>query len=462
MEGINRFSDADRTPVWLETILESDLASPPTTDVRCDLAVIGGGFTGLWVALKARERWPDARIVILEATRCGAAASGRNGGFCAPSISHGVANALARWPKEAETLIRLGYENLDGLEEDLTRYGIDCEFEREGKLNVAATPWQAEGLKAMRDVYARFGIESHYLEGDALDEKFKSPRYQAGLYEPNYALVNPMKLVAGLRQACLDRGIVLHEDTPVTSLDNVASGVRLTTPQAVVSARQSVMATNAAIPLLRRFRMSIIPIFDYTLVTEPLSDEQLVAIGWRGRHGVADSGNQFHYCRKTADNRILWGGFDAIYHYGSRRDRELLHRPESYARLEANFDEAFPALSDLSFSHAWGGIVDTSARTTFFAGTALGGRLAYALGFTGQGVSASRFAALAMLDMLEGRRTERTDLRMLRSWVVPFPPEPFRSLAIQRVQKDLAQEDRTGRRSLLLRTLNRFGVGFDS
>ncbi|MFC3230150.1 NAD(P)/FAD-dependent oxidoreductase [Marinibaculum pumilum] len=457
-----RFSGAVRAPFWLDTVPETDAAPPLTDDIACDLAIIGGGFTGLWTALKARERSPDATIAVLEAMRCGAAASGRNGGFCAPSISHGVSNALARWPREAEILVRLGRENLDGLQEDLARYGIDCDFEREGKLNLAATPWQAEGLKAMQAAYARFGIGSSYLEGDTLDEKLRSPKYLAGLYEPDYALVNPGKLVAGLREACLGRGIALYEDTPVSSLDGTSSGVRLTTPQAVLSARQAVMATNAAVPLLKRFRMSIIPVFDYTLVTEPLSDEQSAALGWRGRYGIADSGNQFHYCRKTADNRILWGGFDAIYHYGSGRDRAFLHRPESYARLGAHFAEAFPALSEISFTHAWGGIIDTSARTTFFAGTALKGRLAYALGFTGQGVSASRFAALAMLDMLEGRRTERTGLRMLRRRAVPFPPEPLRSLAVRQVQRDLAQEDRTGARSLLLRTLDRLGIGFAS
>jgi len=462
MDEDARFADTARTPFWPETIPETDAAPPLTADILCDLAIIGGGFTGLWAALKARERSPDAKIALLEATRCGAAASGRNGGFCAPSISHGVCNAVSRWPKEAERLVRLGRENLDGLQEDLTRYGIDCEFERAGKLNLAATPWQADGLKAMQAAYARFGIESSYIEGDSLNEKFRSPKYHAGLYEPNYATVNPGKLVAGLRQACLDRGIVLYEDTPVSSLDRTSWGMRLTTPQAVMSARQAVMATNAAVPLLKRFRMSIIPVFDYTLVTEPLSDEQFAAMGWGGRYGIADSGNRFHYCRKTADNRILWGGFDAIYHYGSGRDRAFLHRPASYARLGANFAEAFPALSDVSFTHAWGGIIDTSARTTFFAGTAFGGCLAYALGFTGQGVSAARFAALAMLDMLDGRHTERTGLRMLRSWAVPFPPEPLRSMAVKQVQKDLAREDRTGYRSVLLRTLDRFGIGFAS
>jgi glycine/D-amino acid oxidase-like deaminating enzyme len=222
------------------------------------------------------------------------------------------------------------------------------------------------------------------------------------------------------------------------------------------------MATNAAVPLLRRFRMSIVPIFDYALVTEPLTEKQLAAIGWQGSYGIADSGNQFHYSRKTADNRILWGGYDAIYHYGSGRDDAYLQRPETFARLEATFADTFPALSEVSFSHAWGGIIDTSARTTFFAGVTWKRSLAYALGFTGQGVSASRFAALAMLDMLEGQRNERTNLRMLRSWAVPFPPEPLRAAAIGWAQRDLAREDRTGRRSILLRTLDRFGIGFDS
>ena len=147
-------------------------------------------------------------------------------------------------------------------------------------------------------------------------------------------------------------------------------------------------------------------------------------IGWVGRYGIADCGNQFHYTRKTADNRILWGGYDAIYHFGSDRADARRQRPESFERLVQNFDRAFPALSDVKFTHIWGGIIDTSTRTTFFAGKAFGGRLAYALGFTGQGVSASRFGALTMLDLLDGLDTERTSIAMSRRWPVPFPPEP--------------------------------------
>lgn len=458
-----RFQRTSNTPFWYETVQARTAQAPVCADITCDLAIIGGGFTGLWAALKARERLPNATILVLEASTCGNAASGRNGGFCAPSISHGVSNAIARWPREAETLIRLGRENLDALEADFDKYGIDAEFEQEGKLNVAATPWQADGLKSMQANYKRFGIQSEYLEGDALKEKFDSPKYQASLFEPNYALLNPAKTVDGLVTACQEQGVYIHEQSPVMSLRSAEGGrIQLETAGGRVEAGQVILATNASVPLLKRLRPSIIPIFDYTVMTEPLSDGQLKTIGWQGRYGIADSGNQFHYSRKTADNRILWGGFDAIYHYGSNRDNRLLDRPASYARLETNFHDAFPALIEVGFSHAWGGIIDTSARTTFFAGTAFNNRLAYALGFTGQGVSASRFAALTMLDMLQGKQTERTKLKMSRSWAVPFPPEPFRKLAVTWAQRDLAHEDETGHRSLLLRALDRFGIGFSS
>lgn len=457
-----RLAGASTDPYWWSSV-ESAAAQPPLSeDGVCDLAIIGGGFTGLWCALKARERYPDARIVVLEAKRCGGAASGRNGGFCAPSISHGVSNAMARWPHEADTLVRLGNENLIQFEQDLNAYGIEAEFERSGKLNVAATPWQAEGLESMQASYAKFGVETRLLEGDALDTHFKTPAYQSGLWEPNYALVNPAKTVVGLRRACLERDIEIFEDTPVAQLRPKRDWIGIETPRAHLRAARVAMATNAAVPLLKRLRLSIIPIYDYSLVTEPLSDAQLEAIGWVGRYGIADSGNQFHYSRKTADNRILWGGYDAIYEFGSDRSETRLQRQESFERLVKNFDDAFPALADVRFSHIWGGIIDTSARTTFFAGKAFGGRLAYALGFTGQGVSASRFGALTMLDMLDGLDTERTSLAMSRSWPVPFPPEPLRYLAVQWAQRDLAREDATGKRSLMLRTLDRLGIGFAS
>lgn len=456
-------SDTSTVPFWAQTVDEATPACVPlATDTSCDLALIGGGFTGLWTALKARERWPDAKIILLEAGRCGQDASGRTGGFCAPSISHGVSNALTRFPAEAETLIRLGRQNLDEYAQDLGRYEMDVGFDRCGKLNVAATPWQAEGLQSMARGYQRFGIECDLLSAAALRDKLDSPVYTAGLFEPNYALINPARAVAELRRTCISQGIEIHEQSTVTGLSRDGPQMVLTTAQARVLCGQVVLATNARVPLLKRLRTAFIPIYDYSLVTEPLTDAQWQSIGWTGRHGIADSGNQFHYFRKTPDNRMLWAGYDAIYHYGSNQGPANLQRPESFQRLAAQFAATFPPLADVRFSHAWGGIIDTSARTTFFAGRAYGGRVVYAMGFTGQGVSASRFAALTMVDLLENADTERTRLRMTRRWPVPFPPEPIRSMAVRRAQKDLAHEDQTGHRSRFLRTLDAFGVGFDS
>lgn len=457
-----RFDEASRFPVWQQGLPVPPACPPLAQDTTADIAIVGGGFVGLWSALKARERWPDARVVLVEAGRCGEAASGRNGGFCAPSISHGVANAVGRWPKEAESLVRLGRQNLDDLEADLGTYGIDAAFQRSGKLNVAAKPWQVDGLRAMKDLYGSFSVETQFLTGQALAERLDSPHYVAGLFEPNYALVHPGKLVAGLRAACLAAGVAIHENTRVTSIARRDGQIRLGTPAAILTAPKVALATNADLPLLRRLRPTILPVFDYALVTEPLSDAQLRSIGWVGNYGIADSGNQFHYSRKTADNRILWGGFDAIYHRGGRRDPELLDREQTFATLQANFEAAFPALADVRFDYRWGGIIDVSARMTFFAGTAFAGQVGYALGFTGQGVSASRFAALTMLDLIEGKQTERTALRMLRRRPVPFPPEPFCDLAVRWTQRDLAREDETGRRSRMLRTFDRLGVGFAS
>ena len=459
---IAALSKASPEPYWSSAVDAVPACPALSADISCNLAIVGGGFTGLWAALKAREQQPDARIVLIEAGRCGQEASGRTGGFCAPSISHGVSNALARHPAEAETLIRLGRQNLVEYQRDLETYGIDAGFTLSGKLNVAATPWQVEGLQAMARNYRRFGIECTLLSGAQLSEKLDSPAYVAGLFEPNYALIHPARTVSELRRACLARGVEIFEDTKVTGFARDGDGIVLETPRARVSASRAMLATNAAAPLLKRLRAAFIPIYDYSLVTEPLTPAQWASIGWTGDYGIADSGNQFHYFRKTPDGRMLWAGYDAIYHYGSSRDAANLQRSESFERLATQFAATFPSLAGVSFSHAWGGIIDTSARTTFFAGCAMGGRVAYAMGFTGQGGSASRFAALTMLDLLAGRDTERTRLKMPRRWPVPFPPEPLRSLAVRMAQKGLAHEDLTGRRPTFLRLLDAMGIGFAS
>lgn len=238
--------------------------------------------------------------------------------------------------------------------------------------------------------------------------------------------------------------------------------VRLATPYAAVGARHVALATNIYRPLLKRLSLSMIPVYDYALTTEPLSTEQLAAIGWSGEHGITDAGNQFHYLRKTDDNRILFGGYDAIYHYGNPVDERLTQRPATFDTLAAQFAEAFPALADVRFSHSWGGVIDSTTRFCMFAGTAAHGRISYALGFTGLGVGATRYGAQVMLDLLSGRLHGTAPTRHDPPPSGALPPEPVRYLGVEATRWSMAREDTHGHRNLWLRTLDRLGLGFDS
>ena len=228
-------------------------------------------------------------------------------------------------------------------------------------------------------------------------------------------------------------------------------------------AHHAVLATNAFRPLLRRLRLHVVPVYDYALMTEPLTPAQLDAIGWPRRQALADAGYMFHYYRLTEDQRILWGGWDAMYYRGRRIRKEYEDRPDLFAKLAGHFFTTFPQLEGLSFTHRWAGVIDTCSRFCQFWGTALDGRVSYALGYTGLGVAASRFGAGVALDLALGRRTELTEMDFVRSRPLPFPPEPllFPMIEVTRRSTEHA-ELHGGRRNAWLRTLDRFGLGFDS
>ncbi len=265
-----------------------------------------------------------------------------------------------------------------------------------------------------------------------------------------------------MRSAATKRGALVFEDSPVTAISTEGSSVLLTTPDGKVRAQHAVLATNAFRPPLRRLQNYMLPIWDHVLATEPLTAGQLESIGWDENQGLTDSGNQFHYFRRTVDHRILWGGYDAVYYFGNNRGAHLEQREASHLILAKQFYETFPQLRDVKMSHRWAGIIDTTSRFTPMFGTSLKGRVAYAIGFTGLGVASSRFGAEVALDLLSGQSTERTQLSMVRHRPLPFPPEPVRWPAVQLTRAALAREDETGRRGAWLRLMDRLGIGFAS
>ncbi|WP_329168743.1 FAD-binding oxidoreductase [Streptomyces sp. NBC_01685] len=458
-------SDARPLAYWLDDPGKPGTLPALTRDEHCDLLVVGGGYSGLWTALIAKERDPGRDVVLIEGHEVGWAASGRNGGFCAASLTHGLANGLERWPDEIGKLEELGARNLDAIEAAVARYSLDCDFERTGEIDVATQPHQLDELREWHRRTEGLGLGGlEFLDRDRMRAEVDSPTFLGGLLDRHgVAMLHPAKLAWGLKEACLGLGVRIYENTRGLELVRSGAGTVVRTPYGRVFARDVALGTNIFPSLVRRVRPYTVPVYDYALMTEPLSADQLASVGWKSRQGLGDSANQFHYFRLSADNRILWGGYDAVYPYGGRLNSALDQRPETFLKLAGQFFECFPQLSGVRFSHAWGGAIDTCSRFSAFFGTAHRGRVAYAAGYTGLGVGATRFGAEVMLDLLGGRETERTALGMVRSKPMPFPPEPFAWTGIALTKRSLARADsHGGRRDLWLRTMDRLGLGFDS
>lgn len=445
---------------WIDDVADAPRYPVLAGDHTADLAVVGGGYAGLWAAIRARQRDPARSVVLLESRRLGWAASGRNGGFCAASITHGQENGRTRWPEEYDALERMGEENLDGIEKTVRDFAMDVDFERTGELTVAVEPHQVAWLREAADAGS-----GTFLTAGQVRAEVDSPTYLAGLAGNDTALVHPARFVAELGRVAASLGVEIFEDSHVTGVETGGrtGPVSVRTRRGVVRANQVVTATNVFPALLRRHRPMTVPVYDYAVMTEPLTPGQLGSLGWRNRQGLDDPANHFHYYRLSADNRILFGGYDAVYRFGKRVRASYEQRPETHRLLVSHLLTTFPQLEGIKVTHRWAGAIDTSTRFCAFYDLALQGRLAHTAGFTGLGVGASRFAADVLLDLLDGADTERTRLEMVRRRPVPFPPEPIASAGIQLTRWSLASADhRRGQRNLWLRTLDRLGLGFDS
>jgi glycine/D-amino acid oxidase-like deaminating enzyme len=252
----------------------------------------------------------------------------------------------------------------------------------------------------------------------------------------------------------------IYEHTPVTALEEAGTTVNVKTPSGTVHANKVLLATSAYPPLLKPVKRYLAPVYDYALMTEPLSTTQMNDLGWHNRQGTGDCANQFHYYRLTKDNRILWGGYDAVYRFGGPVKSKLDDHDKSFAMLSQHFFTNFPQLEGIRFTHRWGGAIDTCSRYSVFFGTAHNGKTAYAVGYTGLGVVATRFGAQTALDILDGKPS---GLKYVTTKPVPFPPEPLKYAVIQLTRNRLDAADKNqGKLGAWLKLLERLGLGFDS
>ncbi len=458
------YSHAEPRSFWLSQRNAPAPGDPLEAELEADLVVVGGGLTGLWAALLAKEEDKAREVVLLEGERIAFGATGRNGGFMDASLTHGIENGASRWPGEMPQLERLGRDNFAAIKEAMGRHGIDAAFEETGELAIATAPYQAEWIPELVETAQTYGWRAEAWSAERVREEVRSPTYNGAAHLPDgRAVVDPARLAWGLAGAARSTGVRLHEGSRVIALEPDGNGLKATTESGSVRARRAILATSAFPPLVKAIGRYVVPVYDYVLVTEPLPADRRNALGWQGRHGLTDLGNQFHYYRLTSDDRVLWGGYDAVYNFRNGMGPHLDERPATFELLATHFFGTFPQLEGVRFTHRWGGAIDTCSRFSVMFGKALGGRAVYAVGYTGLGVAASRFGAQVALDLVDGRDTERTRLKMVRRKPVPFPPEPFRWAGITLTRRALAKADRRdGRRGPWLRTLDRLGMGFDS
>jgi glycine/D-amino acid oxidase-like deaminating enzyme len=350
----------------------------------------------------------------------------------------------ARWGDAAAAHAhRAVARSVHEIDRTVTEEGIDAELEATGLLRVATNDAHVGRIERERSTAERLGLAGfRLLDAQRTRELLDSPSYLGGLLEDSCAIVNPAKLVVGLAEVVGAQGVRIHEGSPVLDLAEEHGGVTAITPHARIRADTAILATNAWTHRFPQARRQSMPLYTYVVVTEPLSDGQWDAIGWRGRQGVEDARNYVHYFRPTADGRVLWGGTDAVYRYGGpispRRDRhETIRR-----RLEREFLATFPQLGAVRFTHHWGGPISVTSRFVPRIGSFDGGRVHYAFGYSGHGVAPAHTAGRILRDRVLGRDTDDTAVCFVDHRQASFPPEPLTWVGAELTRQLLQRQDR--------------------
>ena len=468
MQHINALKDSLVRPLWHDPDIMPEPLAPLTSNQECELLIVGGGFTGLWAAMQAKERKPDADIILIEQTFVGDGASGRCGGFLSSTLAHTQTNTEARFADEAERLEELGIQNMREFLETLERYDIDAHYEKTGEMYVALSPESAKRMHAEYQEATSNGEDVVWFDTDAVREQVNSPTFYAGLWERDGqdGVIDPARLCWGLKDVLARQlGVRIFENTKLLDVAPLGkNAMRATCDGGVIHSDKVLLATNAYTSKIGRIRRSVLPVWDYQIATEPLTDEQLDRIAWgkKSRHALADYVNMFHYFRLTKDNRITWGGGGAVrYYFNNGIDERYMDATARYEQLAKEFFEMFPQLDDVKFSHRWGGIIATSTRFCMVPGAAYGGRLAWSVGYTGHGVGASRFGARIGIELLGYAPSDVLEMQFVTRKSLPWAPEPIRWFAVKLTQKALIKADKNnGKRGLWLKFLDMLGLGF--
>lgn len=465
---IEALKNAVARPLWHDPRIKPEILPALNSNQTCELLIVGGGFTGLWAALQVKEQKPTANIILIERTFVGDGASGRCGGFLNTSIAHGETNIGAQFPGEEDRLEELGIQNMKELLKTLERYDIDARYEKTGAMEVALDPESAKRLFKDFQQYKDAGDKVTWFDEKEIRLQVNSPTFFAGCWHQDGqdGVIDPARLCWGLKAVLIELGVRIYEDTSFVSVNPIDDKTMLTQcVTAKIFSKKVLLATNAFTSPIGKIRRSVIPVWDYQIATEPLTEEQLDKINWgkKSRHAISDYSNMFHYFRLTKDNRITWGGGGAVRYYFNRGiDKKFMDQPARYEQLAREFFKMFPQLAgEIKFSNKWGGIIATSTRYCVVPGVAHNGRLAWAVGYTGHGVGATRFGARIGIELLGYNPSDIIKMKFVTKRALPWAPEPFCWPGVKLTQHALIQADKNGgKRGLWLKLLDRLGLGF--
>jgi glycine/D-amino acid oxidase-like deaminating enzyme len=415
-------------------------------DLTFDVAVIGGGFTGLATAIALKQREPTLDVAVLEARTVGYGASGRNGSFAMTVIGLGFGTTAMLRGKQ---FLRRAHSYMERCVDELERFiddaGLQCDKTRPGFLRVATTPSYVTRLQKQVALMESLGFDGiSWLDAASTREMVSSDRYLGAMWEPRLLLVNPAKLVREQKRFALEMGVRVFEQTPVMAVakgHGAATAHRVLTPSGSLSTSKLAFATNAYTHLFDHLRRMQVPAFTYMIATEPLTDQQLTPIGWQGGQGIEDARNLIHYYRLTPDRRIVLGGgpVGLTANGGLERDSD----EQAWHHLERYLHWVWPHLSDIAVTHRWGGPFSVTLDLTPALGYVGQDRTAvYALGCIGHGVSMSYLNGEVLTDLLIGDgHGIAADCPFVNRNVIPWPREPLASFATHAIRAYLQAED---------------------
>lgn len=414
--------------LWLQEALatEDDMAPQLEGNVRADVCVVGGGYTGLWTALRLKEAEPALGVVILESDVCGGGASGRNGGFVLSWWSKFGTLAKLFGVGEALRLARASAEAVSAIGVFCSANGVDAHFREDGYLWAATNPAQVGAWLSTVEELDRHGEHPfEELDRDEVARRAGSPVHLAGVLESSGAIVQPALLARGLRRVALRRGIRIHEGTPMTSIEHGVTP-KVVTPRGSVRAERVVLALNAWGSMFRQIRSRVVVIGSDIVATEPIP-ERLTEIGWTDGLCISDARLLVHYYRTTADGRIAFGKGGGALAFGARIGDRFEGRPRRVARVVEGFHRIFPKLRGARIATSWTGPIDrTRTGLPFFAPLGRSPNVVFGVGYSGNGVGPSYLGGKILASLALGRDDEWARCGLVGLAPQRFPPEPIR------------------------------------